>query len=221
MDTHTTHPATFPYSPPAWHLTHTTNTGDWASFKIQICDFLKRVHLNTNLRGEKAEIWFLNDRQTLNTGSLLLIGTTRRQFLHHRHYFVCLWLCLWVRVPAVTFSLKLNDANTITNAPGVGDEALGCSHTLAVVEHFGHCRVVSPLVVFCRAPLCRVVSCRILIISPLSLFWRCTRISHFSAMALDGLENVLLRFITSPADAGVVELVAGSILIVQQIHFTH
>ena len=57
----------------------------------------------------------------------------------------------------------------------------------------------------CSAEPSRVVSC----------------IFYFSAMALDGLENLLLRFITSPPDAGVVELIAGSILIVQQIHFAH
>ena len=85
----------------------TVGTVPISKFKFKIYEKGPFKFENSNLRGERLRFDFTNDRQKLITGSLLLKGTTRRQFINHRHNIVCLWLCLRVRVPAVMFFPKL------------------------------------------------------------------------------------------------------------------
>jgi hypothetical protein len=50
---------------------------------------------------------FFNDRQILHRRHFLSHRHNYRQSLTRRHKISCLWLCLWVRVPAVKLSQNL------------------------------------------------------------------------------------------------------------------
>ena len=108
MDTHTTptakiHLLSLMFD--TWHIP--LGTGPISKFKFLIYEKGTFKFENSNLRGERLRFAFTNDRRKLITGSLLLKGTTRRQFNNHRHNIVWLWLCLRVRVPGVMFFLCL------------------------------------------------------------------------------------------------------------------